>query len=106
MQMKSGCACLVKGRCFLPSSMARTLNRQALCILAVFSLRRRKRKNADSTRTARIALHGQLVWVYPEILAYGREWHYPRDPESKKPRGFFDFVGCNSFRSDRNDGRE
>lgn len=65
MQMKSGCA-RFKWSFFLPSLMACALNRQAQCTLAVFSLRRGKSKNADSTRTARIALHGQPVWVYPE----------------------------------------
>jgi len=65
MQMKSGCA-RFKGRFLSPSSAARALNRQAQCTLPVFSLRRRKSKNADATRTARIALHGQPVWVYPE----------------------------------------
>src|SRR5205814_4953578 len=36
--------------------------------------------------TARIALHGRPWWVYPEIFHYGREWHHPRAPESKKTR--------------------
>src|SRR5207244_12060995 len=58
-------------------------------------------------RAAKLAyLMSSVVSVSQTLERYGREWHHPGDPESKKRRGFFDFDGRNGFRSGRNNGRE